>query len=537
LRSVVAVGTVVGMLAFALPALANAPNPDTTTVDQVTVNSDGSRTVTVQGTWTWATQNNCSTARNGVGYQIVWFDNTANAIGSSAGPHASPNGILYVGDAQDNIVHSVETLGGSSGFGNAFYDGAPSSYLTHNTTSSTPTSTDAQNWDSQCDGVNSSGVTAGSWGPISHTYASSFTGPITLCPILYDPHGGHDNSGQSNVNDITAGSNAATKNHNNDNSYEGNGTGANGNTCPTINIPTLTTSASSGTGAIHDTATLTGSSGNGTITFNLYPAGSGCSGSPLYTSSVPTPGDGDYRSGDYTPTSSGTYQWQASYASSTISGLISACNDPNEQSTATHQNHHGKPEISVAKLDSVHCSDLAAGASQPSGILPCTGVWSPYTQGVLTVQVPFSGSYSILIDYQIRVTNTGDTPLALSLSDPRCDAGTISGPTLVSGTLTGATLSVGGKAYYTCQHTLTQNDPNRNASGEPFTNTATVTGTPPTGRPVHGHGSVTVHRKAKPKARKFCRSFKTGQEISYTGNKKPRACEPRKPHHPSGFTG
>ena len=46
-RGMVAMSTAAAMLVFALPAFANAPNPETTTVDQVTVNSDGSRTVTV----------------------------------------------------------------------------------------------------------------------------------------------------------------------------------------------------------------------------------------------------------------------------------------------------------------------------------------------------------------------------------------------------------------------------------------------------------------------------------------------------------
>src|SRR5690242_3842136 len=105
-RGMLSIGTVLGMLVLTATALANAPNPETTTVDQVVVNSDGSRTVTVEGTWTWQTQSKCATARNGVGYQIDWFDNQTNAIGSAK----DPDGILYVGDAQDNIVHSDESL-------------------------------------------------------------------------------------------------------------------------------------------------------------------------------------------------------------------------------------------------------------------------------------------------------------------------------------------------------------------------------------------------------------------------------------------
>ncbi len=451
-RGLVAASTAASMLVFALPAFANAPNPATTTVDQVAVNADGSRTVTVEGTYTWASQNNCSTSRNGVGYQIDWFDNQTNAIGGNK----SPNGVLYVGDAQDNIVHSVETLGGSSAIGNAFFDGVPSSYLAHNASSTTPTQTDAKAWLSECDGVNSSGVTAGTWGPISHTYAASFSGPITLCPIMYDPHGGRDNSGQTSVGDLTAGG----QGHNDDNSYEGNGTGANGDSCPTINVPTLTTTASSATGgsAVHDTATLTGSNGAGSITFNLYPAGANCSGTPLFTSNVSTPGDGDYPSQDFAPTTGGTYQWQASYSSSTIQNLLSTCNDPNEQSTFSLPN---SPAIQLIKLERIGSTAFAHG--------------------------PITGNIGARVDYEMMVTNTGDTPLALVFTDTQCDSGTLSAASLVTGSYDSSsqTLAPAGEVRYTCSHVLASGD-------QPYTNTASVTGTPPPGQgsPVSAHDSV-----------------------------------------------
>jgi hypothetical protein len=629
-RGLVALSTAAAMLVFALPALANAPNPESTTVDQVLVNPDGSRTVTVSGTWTWQTQTKCPTARNGVGYQIDWFDNTANSIGTSA----DPDGVLYVGDAQDNIVHSIEPLGGSTALGNAFWDGVPSSYVP----GTNPTATDAKNWLSECDGLNASGVTAGSWGPISHTYAAG-TGQIQLCPIMYDPHGGHDNSGQSSVQDITAGGNAGTKNYNNDNSYQTNQTGPGPGFCPKVSIPTLTTSASSSTApdAIHDTATLTGSSGAGTITFNLYTAGSGCTGTPLFTSSVATSGDGDYSSGDFTPSGAGSYQWQASYASSTIKNLLSTCNDPNEQSTVS-QPHN--PAITLVKLERIgsaafthgpvtgivgdkvdyemdvtntgntplalsftddQCDggtlsgptvvsgnyDTATQSLAPTGEVQytCSHVLGandqPYTNTASAVGTPppgqgspvsahdsvkayanspditvlklqrdgnsgsfttndltiteTSGDYVVhTIDYEIQVANTGNEPLTLSLDDSLCDAGTIQGPSLISGSLTGSVLAPGGKAQFTCSHRLLQSDPS------PFTNVATVTGTPPSGPPVHGTSSVTV-KKQTVAAKHVCRT-PTGRIIHYTGHHKPAACRAhrrpsRRPKHPQGFTG
>jgi hypothetical protein len=536
-----------GALVPATSAWGNAANPvaNSTVIDQVAINANGSETVTVQGQWDWASQNNCPSSRNGVGYNVVWFDNQTNAIGSSN----SPNGILYVGDAQDNIVHSDETLGGSSAFGNAFWNGVPSSYgpFAGTSTNTTPTQTDAANWLGDCSGLNGSGVTSGQWGPISHTYAANATQPLQLCPILYDPHGGSQNSGKSGVKDVTAGANSSTHDYNNDNSYETNGTGPDGNQCPKITLPMLTTSASaaSSTGAIHDTATLTGATGSGTITFNLYPAGSGCSGTPLYTNSVTTSGAGDYQSGDFSPSAGGIYQWQASYDSTSVKGLITACGDPNEQSRVPP--HHPKsPGLEVLKLVSVRCADLATKATQPSDIEPCNGTWSNYTTGIPTVSVPATGSYAIPIDYQIQVTNTGQTPLTLSLSDSLCDSGTIAGPVQVSGTLTNDTLSAGGQAYYTCTHTLTQNDPELHATGEPFTNTATVTGTPPSGPPIHKDSTVTVHRLPAPAARHFCRNARTGKKVVWRHfpKNKPEACEPRTrrprprpPKHPRGFTG
>jgi hypothetical protein len=94
------------------------------------------------------------------------------------------------------------------------------------------------------------------------------------------------------------------------------------------------------------------------------------------------------------------------------------------------------------------------------------------------------------IQYEIQVTNTGNLPLALSFSDPLCDAGTLEGPTSLSGTLSVNVLSPGGAAQYTCSHVLTSGD------ASPFTNVATVTGTPPSGTPVTAGSSVTANKQS-----------------------------------------
>jgi hypothetical protein len=176
--------------------------------------------------------------------------------------------------------------------------------------------------------------------------------------------------------------------------------------------------------------------------------------------------------------------------------------------------HITKAAIQVVKLE----RDATAGASD-------------FVHGPIQVQET-SGNYVVHeIQYEIQVTNTGNVPLTLSIDDAHCDSGTLQGPSVVSGTLSGDVLSPGGEAQYTCSHNLVQGDP------QAFFNTATVTGTPPSGPPVSGHSTVEVDKKTVA-AKKICRT-PSGKKIVYTGNKKPEACEPapKKPKHPRGFTG
>jgi len=88
------------------------------------------------------------------------------------------------------------------------------------------------------------------------------------------------------------------------------------------------------------------------------------------------------------------------------------------------------------------------------------GTTTGFTTATLTAQVGQT------VDYEIRVTNTGNVALGLSgFSDPQCNGATIAGGT------GGAPLGVGSSTTYTCSHLLT-------APGS-VVNVATVTGTPP----------------------------------------------------------
>src|SRR4051812_41902647 len=90
-------------LTLAVPALAAADALNVASATgSVAVNADGSRTVTVHGTWTWPThRTNCNNDRAGVGIAIDWNDP------NSPGNHVTTlNGSsIDVGSPTDNIVH------------------------------------------------------------------------------------------------------------------------------------------------------------------------------------------------------------------------------------------------------------------------------------------------------------------------------------------------------------------------------------------------------------------------------------------------
>jgi uncharacterized repeat protein (TIGR01451 family) len=136
------------------------------------------------------------------------------------------------------------------------------------------------------------------------------------------------------------------------------------------NCTSLTTNAQSPVTLgqpIFDVAHLTGSTvgAGGTITFKAYgPNDSACSNSPVFTSApISVNGDGNYNSGNFTPSAVGTYYWTAVYSGDAHNkGSTSACGDPNESSVLNKAQLH----VATTIHDAAH-SPVADGSHLPLG--------------------------------------------------------------------------------------------------------------------------------------------------------------------------
>jgi hypothetical protein len=252
-RSIVGRGLLLAVIAgsllaaFCSAALANAPNPTSVVVDSVT-KSGSNTTVTISGTWTWdkrvpsGAQIDCNDSRIGVGYSVIWGDNTVNPLKVQKSTE-----IVYVGDALDNWVHSVtegrQTVDGPfkptpHTVEEAMLGETPEHFgmqgISTGATTAIPTKADAEKWVSNCGPTQQSTVNGqlignsnpsdpthgypnGTWGPISHTYTTP--GPHKICPVMYDPHGSHVGLAAGSAKEIIAGGSG----HNGDNSIESNG--------------------------------------------------------------------------------------------------------------------------------------------------------------------------------------------------------------------------------------------------------------------------------------------------------------------------
>jgi hypothetical protein len=88
---------------------------------------------------------------------------------------------------------------------------------------------------------------------------------------------------------------------------------------------------------ISDTATLSGGvNPTGTITFTLFNNPT-CTGAPVFTSApIAVNGNGPYNSGNFTPTTAGSYNWIAAYSGDANNNPVTtACGAPNETTVVT----------------------------------------------------------------------------------------------------------------------------------------------------------------------------------------------------------
>ncbi len=137
--------------------------------------------------------------------------------------------------------------------------------------------------------------------------------------------------------------------------------------------------------------------------------------------------------------------------------------------TGTPREREGSP---VTHTSNTVVVKVPAPAFSIEKLQKIEGAAGSYTSSQLTGQVGQT------VDYEIIVKNTGNVPLTLGeFTDPHCDAGTIAGGP-------GGALAVDASTTYTCTHLLDEAD----RSAGSYSNTATVTGTPP-----EGEGSPVTH--------------------------------------------
>jgi hypothetical protein len=119
---------------------------------------------------------------------------------------------------------------------------------------------------------------------------------------------------------------------------------------------------------ISDVAHLSGATNDasGTITFKLYSDAQCTNEVNTGLQPVQVNGNGDYNSGDFTPTAVGTYYWIASYSGDNKNLAVSgSCNDANESSVVGTANSNVQTNQSLTPQDS---ADLSAGAGgTPTG--------------------------------------------------------------------------------------------------------------------------------------------------------------------------
>jgi uncharacterized repeat protein (TIGR01451 family) len=153
----------------------------------------------------------------------------------------------------------------------------------------------------------------------------------------------------------------------------------------------------------------------------------------------------------------------------------------------------GTYTLTQADVDSGHVANTATASGTPPTGSAVTGDDStdtPITPGpAITLKkkagTPSGNSLGSAIDYTFLVTNTGNVTLhSVGVSDPKVGAVSCPATTLVPGASTTCTAT----------YTLTQADVDAGS----VTNTATASGTPPTGGPVTGTDTITTPISSSP---------------------------------------
>jgi uncharacterized repeat protein (TIGR01451 family) len=470
--------------ALVTSASANSPNPTSVVVNSETF-SGSATTVTISGTWTWdervpnGPQKDCNDSRIGVGYAIGWGDNTANPLK----PKNSTE-IIYVGDAEDDWVHSVtqgtQTVDGpfkptpskvtESMLGetlDAHNHGFGPQGISPGTPTARPTKAQAEHWVSNCGPTAQSvvngqtvgnskptepqnGFPNGTWGPISHTYATP--GKHKICPVFYDPHGSHVGLAAGNEKEITAGG----TNHNGDNSVE-----SNNNPTPCVVAITLSPEPAFtiektqriGPESSFTTSTLKGEVGQ-TVEYEITVKNTG--NVPLTFGNFKDAGCENVAggpSGPLAPEASATYTCEHLI---TIEDQKLGKHENNATDTGTPPEGEGSPITHTSNTVVVLVPEPAFTIEKLQKIEGSTGAFTTS---------PLIGKLGQVVDYEIIVKNTGNTSLTFSnFTDAKCE-GIEGGPTTA--------LAPTESATYTCKHTLT--------SIGNYVNEATDTGTPPAG--------------------------------------------------------
>jgi uncharacterized repeat protein (TIGR01451 family) len=298
--------------------------------------------------------------------------------------------------------------------------------------------------------------------------------------------------------------------------------------CPSTITTQLSASSITVGGSVHDSASLSGqaaSKAGGTVTYTMYPSLAACTagtggtaaGTKQVTNGVVPDSD------PVTPSSAGTYYWQAVYsgdasnapASSTCSSEVlvvgttvpSLSTSLSTSSLTVGGSTHDSATLTGATSNAggtvtytVYPNSSCSGGGQPAGTVAVSGGTVPISN---TIQFNTAGTYYWQASYsgdanngaatspcssEVLVVNATKPSLSTSLS---ASSLTVGGSTHDSATLTGATSNAGGTVTYTVY-------PNSSCSGggQPAGTVAVSGGTVPVSNAIQFNTAGTYYWQA-----------------------------------------